>query len=250
MIVHLPDDILNKHARNALITLKPSSKSWFSQIRDICLTYNLPHPIQLLDYPPTKEQFRKLAKSRVVDFWEQKFRGEAAILPSLSFFHPEFMSLLKPHQIWVTAGSNPYEVSKAVVQAQLLSARYRSEQLCRHWSSNDQGWCQSPTCFEQVETTEHILVTCPAYQEPRERLKRMWLSSQEPTIHQLASEALSSSPEKFLQFVLDCTVIPSVITAKQIHGQVVFQKLFHLTRTWCFTVHRERMRLLNRWNFR
>ena len=160
------------------------------------------------------------------------------------------MSLLKPHQIWVTAGSNPYEVSKAVVQAQLLSARYRSEQLCRHWSSNDQGWCQSPTCFEQVETTEHILVTCPGYQEPRERLKRMWLSSQEPTIHQLASEALSSSPEKFLQFVLDCTVIPSVITAKQIHGQVVFQKLFHLTRTWCFTVHRERMRLLNRWNFR
>ena len=160
------------------------------------------------------------------------------------------MSLANPHQLWLTAGSNPYEVSKAVVQAQFLFSRYRSEHLCRHWSKNTQGWCLSSTCYRQSETIEHILVTCPAHSEARNRLQRLWLSSADPLILKLASDALSSPPNSFLQFVLDCSTVPAVIAANQTYGKKVFQSLFHLTRTWCFTIHKERMKMLDRWNFR
>jgi hypothetical protein len=121
MVARLQDDPLKIHARNILVTAKSSSKSWFCQLRDLCLTYQLPHPIIILDNPPNKEAFKKLIKARVVDYWETKLRGEASLLSSLVYFKPEFMSLTKPHPIWTTAGSNPYEVSKAIQQARFLS---------------------------------------------------------------------------------------------------------------------------------
>ena len=172
MICRLPNDPLNIHAKNILTMSKRSCKSWFWQIRDLFLQYNLPHPLQLLHHPPDKERFRKLVRSRVIDHWEQKLRMEASILPSLVYFHPQFMSLAKPHPLWLTAGANPHEVSKAIQQAKLLSGRYRTESLCRHWSTNKEGFCLSPTCCEESESVEHILVHCQAYSTVRSKLSR------------------------------------------------------------------------------
>ena len=73
MIARLPYDVLNKHAKYALTALMPLSKSWFTQVRDICLMYSLPHPLTLLDHPMAiaKEVFKKRAKFCVVDYWEK-----------------------------------------------------------------------------------------------------------------------------------------------------------------------------------
>ena len=61
-------------------------------------------------------------------------RNEAALLPSLAHFKPEYMSLSSPHPLWLSAGTSPYEVIKATVQATMLYGRFRTEKLCRHWS--------------------------------------------------------------------------------------------------------------------
>ena len=66
MVARLPNDPLNIHARNVLTTRKSSSKSWFQQLRDICLMYWIPHPLTFLDNPPDKERFKKLIKSRII----------------------------------------------------------------------------------------------------------------------------------------------------------------------------------------
>ena len=113
MICHLHDDPLNRRARQVLTRFKPSSKSWFIQLRDLCLAYDLPHPLLLLSNPPSKKSFMKLAKSKVISYWELKLRQEASFLTSLVYLKPEYSSLTSPHPIYLTAGSNPYEVSKA-----------------------------------------------------------------------------------------------------------------------------------------
>ena len=249
MICRLPDDPLNSHARNVLTMSKRSSKSWFWQIRDLCLQYSLPHPLHLLQYPPQKVKFRTLVKSRITDHWEVKLRLEASFLPSLAYFHPQFMSLAKPHPLWLSAAANPHEVTKAVQQAKFLSGRYRTESLCSHWSSNKGGFCLSPTCSNQIETIDHILVHCQAYSTTRDKLTRLWLSSPNPKVQELASQALASPPAYLIQFILDCSVIPLVITATQHDGTDILDSLFHLTRTWCFAIHRERMKIYGRWNF-
>ena len=249
MVARLRGNPLNIHAQNMLTCSKSSSKSWFLLVRDICLMYELPHPLTILEDPPSKENFKKLCKAKVVSYWETKLRGESSLLPSLKYFHPQYMYLTKPHPIWLTAGSNPYELSKAIQQARFLSGRYRSAELMKHWSKDKNGFCLAPKCSNKVENIEHILVHCLAYSECKRQLYGLWLSTPNKVVLKLVLEALSSETEYLVQFLLDCSVLPSVIKATQLHGPDLLHELFYLTRSWCFSVHKQRMKILGRWNF-
>ena len=126
---------------------------------------------------------------------------------------------------------------------------YRSENLVRHWSKNKDGFCYSVTCTNKVETIEHILIQCSAYSDCKRKLYSLWLSATNPVVYKLVLEAFSSETSYLLQFILDCSVLPTVIAATQRHDFIVLKELFHFTRTWCFTIHRQRMKMLGRWNY-
>ena len=151
MICRLPESFLHKTAVYQVTAAKSSSGSWFLQLRGLCLMYNLPSPISLLMNPPPTSIYKKLVKSKVIDYWESYLRAEVATLKenSLKYFQAEFMSLTTPHLIWLTCGSNPYEVHKAVIQAKMVSGRYVTDKLSRHWTQNKAGICSIPTCTGQ-----------------------------------------------------------------------------------------------------
>ena len=161
------------------------------------------------------------------------------------------MSLNSPHPIWSSAKSNPYEVTKSVVQARMLSGRYRTEYLCRHWSNRD-GTCLASSCtgLQHPETIEHILLFCPSYSEIRSCHFNRWKSFAEKYqyLSSIISKVLTYQPPYRCQFILDCTVTPDVISLSQIHGQAAVDKLLYLTRTFCYAVHRLRMKNLGRWS--
>ena len=229
-----------------------SSNSWFTQIRDICLLYKLPHPIQLLKNQLSKENYKKLVKSHVVDHWEELLRAEAALLSSLTFFLPNFMSLTKPHPLWSTAESSPSKISMATVQARMISGRYRTEMLCSNWSKNTSGCCLLSTeCKLIPEDIPHILANCAALQETRHSLKKFTTvkcRSLTSVTRQLIDRFCTPSSPKFIQFLLDCSVLPEVISAVQQEGADVLFSLFGITRTWVYTLHKDRLKQLNRWN--
>ena len=77
--------------------------------------YFLRHPLTLLQDQPDKEMFKSQVKLSVQEYWQKTLRGEAESLHSLTYFKPNFMSLSKPHPLWITCGSNPYEVNKACI---------------------------------------------------------------------------------------------------------------------------------------
>ena len=249
MISRLPSDPLNTHARKILSQAKPSCRSWFWQIRNISLLYDLPHPLCVLENPPSREYFKKLTKSRVIDHWEQKLRAEAYPLLSLKSFNPSFMSLQQPHPIWSTAGSKSYEVSKAIQQARLLSGRYRTQSLLSHWGSDSNGHCLAPGCVNNIETVKHMMIECVGYDLVRKNLEQLWRSSGDTNINSLVCDALTWGDDYLLQFILDCSVLPAVIKTVQMYSTKVLEKLFYLTRTWCFSIHRERMKNLGKWNY-
>ena len=198
----------------------------------------------VLFYRLSKYAFKKLTKALVIDYWEEKLRLEASILPSLSFFKPDFHSLTCPHPIFWTAGPNPYEVSKAIIQSRMLGGRYRTALLTKHWSSNRSGFCQAACCLEVEESLEHVLLWCPMYAPAREKLVSLWLNTTEPRIYLLVTSLLLGPRLPLLQFILDASVNPTVITLCQKYGKVLLKIIFHLTRTWCYSIHRERARML------
>ena len=252
MITRLKENVLHEHAVNVFSSVTISPSSWFHQIRKWCLLYNLPHPLQLLTTTPLKASFKNLVKKHVISYWEDKLRAEAAPMSSLIFFSPSFMSITKPHPLWQTAGSSPAKVSMATVQAQMLSGRYRTEALCSHWSKNKEGVCLlSSECGNTVEDLPHILSFCPSLTPARTKLNQYTLqySSNLPDgIKNILMQHCSPSSPTFINFLLDCTSLPDVISAVQVLDADVLHHLFNISRTWVYVLHRERLKQLGRWN--
>ena len=250
MICRLPTDPLNTHARHVLTCSPPSAKSWFQQIRNLCLLYSLPHPLQMLDSPPTKGGFKNLVKSNVTQYWQNILMKEAMELSSLGYFRPSQYSLRQPSILWTSAGGSSYECAKSNIVAKMISGRYRSEDLCKHWTpSNRNGFCLADTCTEVRGDLTHILVECKALNDVRNRLKNLWYerSAQLPALHHLISMVLSSPPSIQVQFILDPSLFPAVTLLWEIHGQPLLDHVYYLTRTYAYYTHRERMIMLGRW---
>ena len=84
----------------------------------------------------------------------------------------------------------------------------------------------------------------------REKLTILCLRFQHPASHALVTSfLLGQSTELVLQFLLDSSAIPAVIASVQMNGDQVLNDLFYVGRTWCFSLHRERMKSLHKWNF-
>ena len=157
------------------------------------------------------------------------------------------MSVLRPHPILSTAGTS-YEVNKMIVQVRMLSGRYRVGTLLRHFSPSNTSICE--LCDLEVEDIAHLLVPrCTVLQE-----RKMLLMEYSNQILKHHVEALnifhtifsSNEEETQVQFLLDCSVFPSVIQASQ-KNKLILPALFKVTHTWCYSMHRTRLKLLNRW---
>ena len=174
-------------------------------------------------------------------------------MDSLIFFKAHFYSLSKPHPLWSTAGENPYEVEKACIQAKMLSGRYRTCWLTRHWSGDSSGNCSLPTCrlSPTPGTLPHFLLDCQDLSPARKRVFALWADylkdkpSLFPIIRLYTTE---SDPQLYLQFLLDCSVLPEIVSLKQKQGRSVLESLFYMTRTLCFSLHKSRLKLLGKWN--
>ena len=251
MVCHLKSDPLHTIAQNTLVCAKPTSHSWFQNIRDICILYCLPHPLTLLSFPPPKLSFTKLCRTKVLEYWHSKLSTEAKTLPSLEYLHPQFLSLTNPHPIWTSLDGNPYQAKAARIQAVFLTGRYRTERLCRFWSNNRAGICLLDTCkqSEISETLEHIIVHCPGLTETRRRLEvftSKYIAAL-PLIKQITETYLGATDTKtIMQFLIDCSVLPLVISARQTYGPIIHHHLFRISRTWCRSLHRDRMKALGR----
>ena len=200
--------------------------------------------------PPTKEDFKKLIKQKVIAYWEVTLRDEADKLKSLCYFKPDFMSLMVPHRLWTSAGYSPYNVAKATVQATMLSGRYRCGALERHWGKGD-GYCTlSESCAESMDDVRHILQGCSALHAVREMLvlfTSSYSTNLSPLLRDLLVQSCSPSNPELCDFLLDCSALPTVISMAQCLGQDIYLHLFNVTRTWVYALHRERLKLKGEW---
>ena len=251
MICYLPGNPLHQHAKHVLTFSAPGSHSWFLQVRDMCQEYNLPHPLELLSSPPQRSHLKKLIKLKVLEYWHKKLAIECSSpnLSSLKYLNPFKYSLTKPHPVWLCATGNSYEVNKSLVVARMISGRYRTEMLCRFWSSNTEGYCEANTCDRVPGDLEHLLVSCPALDDVREKLFNFWLkkSADIPALYNLLERVMATSSADMVRFILDPGSHPEVLVLVQQHGQSLLQHVLYLTRTLAYNLHKRKLILTGRW---
>ena len=252
MIARLgPSNILHQHGRHTLLADngKKTNKSWFVSTRSLCKQYDLPDPLLVLQSPPTHTYWKRVTKLKVLDWWQQKYRGNALLLSSLQFFKPDFMSLSTPHPIWSSANS-PFEVCKAVISARMLSGRYRTDKLMSKWSTNNpSGLCRLPGCEGEVGDLQHILLECSALSEARAKAINHWSAFlvPRPWLLPVVAHHTLGAPNEHLQFLLDPSVLPFVIESNKLNSDIV-PCCFYLARTWNFGIHLTRDRIRKLWN--
>ena len=156
------------------------------------------------------------------------------------------MSLTSVHPLWSSCSANPYEVNKAVIQARMLSGRYRTQSLRSHFNSESTPCCQ--LCLSnEPENLTHILIECKALESMRNNVMCGRIKTQQPEILITVLESLHDNST--VQFLLDCSVIASVIALTQtINKDIVLPSLFKLTRNYCYNLHKERQKLLGLWD--
>ena len=145
------------------------------------------------------------------------------------------MSLTKPHRIWTTCGSNPFEIHKAVIQARMLSGRYITDRLSRHWKQNQSGLCSIPGCTgNQIGSLEHYLLFCPALNPARSKAINLLqrVAAESHIIEDIISNAFTNkTPENVVQFLLDCSCFPEVIVLGQGANSFLVERLFYVYYT-------------------
>ena len=182
------------------------------------------------------------------------FEQKSSYYPHWDISNLSTIPFIIPHKLYLAAGPKPHEVAKAKIQFQFLASQYPCNKLTRHWTAdNVNGYCTVPSCTlnQVVETCEHILLDYPAYASVRSNMVSLCLNIQNQSSQSIVSSALhSNSDEIVMQLLLDPSVLPDVIAASQIHGECIVSDLFYCGRNWCFSIHRERMKRLGKWNFR
>ena len=180
-----PTNILWKHG--TYILNHSLKHSWFSQVRDLTLKYSLPDPLFTLAFPPSsKSTWKAKVKSAITAHWHKKLATEASNLPSLQFLRPSFLPLGRgTHPLWATSGSSSTTVRAATVQARMLSGRYRTDWLRRHWTG-ESGPCHLPTCNSTQGDLPHLLSgACTALAPTLARTLQYWEKCLSPLPHLL-----------------------------------------------------------------
>ena len=158
------------------------------------------------------------------------------------------MSLTRPHSLWTSCGSNPFECHKATIAARMLSGRYLTDRLQRHWTLNKEGTCLLNGCvFGSEGTLEHILLRCQALNATRHKLLHLAakVSTEHPYLFAIISGTLlSNRQDLMLELLLDCSTLPFVIKQRQTHRPEIRDRLHYLGCTWCYSIHQERINLL------
>ena len=222
--------------------------SWFTQVRDLCRQYSLPDPLQTLTSPPPKGPFKSSVKSAISTFWRSHLIAEAKSLTSLRYLRLPFLPLGRgAHPLWWTCSSSPSAVRSATVMAKMLSGRYRSCWLRRHWTQ-ETGACRLPGCGQVPGDVAHLLSgECQALQPHlASTLQNLFsMLASHPHLMTPLMTALHGDRESVTTFILDPSSDPSVIKLVQQYGQgPVLCPLFQASRAWVWCAHRTRMRML------
>ena len=165
------------------------------------------------------------------------------------------MSLTTPHPIWTSCGTNPWEINRAIIAAKMLSDRYLTDWLQRHWTENRGGVCSLPGCRQQgvAGTLEDLLLLCHSLEQARGGLHNLAskVSSEHAVLGIVINDIFGNhSTGDKMQLLLDPSTIPLVIQATQILGNHIRDRLMYLGRAWCYTLHRERVTQLGLLKYR
>ena len=223
-----------------------NSTTWSNHVQLLCLKYGLPPPLSLLkeNLPAiSKDNWSILVKTRVTIWHEREIRKLAENNSKMKYLNVQLSGLNgNPHPA-LNNILNTRDVKKLRTHLKFLTC----DVLCNELLACNQP-SRSPACDLcgcPIDSIEHILVSCRALSEVRDRLYPELVN----TVVQVQPNndiihTAHHSPNVLAQFILDCTStnLPESYRIPAHNPEI--SAVFRISRDWCFAIHSERSRQL------
>ena len=239
-VVRDRDSIEHELAIRQLAVRSITEKSWFSSVRLVLNAYDLPSAYELIENPPSKEQWKKTVKSKVHQAIENQWRTDIESKSSLKYLNPEAVKIGKVHQMYATVRNNIQDVRRAEIKARLLTGTYTLQSNRAKFNQyNVSPICQ--LCNKDPETREHFLTCCESLQNIRSVYHSKIRSLFEPSSDKINS--LLDDPARCTQLLLDSSHSDIKNTLQPNSTQISELELY--SREFIFKIHVKRTKILS-----
>ena len=217
------------------------STTWTTHLRILCIKYNLPDPLKLMnaDETWTKHDWSTLTKTMVTIYYEKFLREEARTNSKMKFLNVEIQGL---------SGAPHPALLNITTTKDAFKLRHHLKFLCGDYLTGERLALEHGTnpkcklCSDPIESTEHILTECRATYDIKERMLPELLNT--VALINPTCEIVNVQHLHLTQFLLDCTSLnlPTNYRIGAHHPQV--HEVFRISRHWCFAIVRARAKQL------
>jgi hypothetical protein len=215
------------------------SQSWFKKVEILLLMYGLPSTGTLLKDPVSKVRWKEQVKKAVTQSWSAKLRQD---IPSLYMLNLTHTAVGHVHHCWSNVMPCVKDVRRAAILVKLLTGCYPTQEKLARWDSTGKVSPACVVCGTAVETTEHVLLWCPATHGAR--AKEM-CSLAELVCQGTSRESWSriSSNDTYLMFLLldSSHLIDAGLLSDD---EPLIESLATSARRLCYSVHCSRAHLM------
>ncbi|CAG2195799.1 unnamed protein product [Mytilus edulis] len=148
-----------------------TSKSWFIEIKKICLKYDLPDCQNFLTYPLGKFQWKNLITRKIYTYWREKINENSEGYSSLQHIACAY-KIKTIHPILTTNTSNCRDINRIPIRTKVATGNYILQSNRAKFNKCEvSATCK--ICNKEDETIEHFLISCIHLEPDREKLLKV-----------------------------------------------------------------------------
>ena len=156
--------------------------SFFCNIRDILILYDLPSITVLQAKLPLKIRWKKLVRKEVEQFWLKRLQNDATAKATLKYLAIKHLEIGTSHPLWKMKSKTRIAVKKSIIKARIIIGTLVL-QKDRHRFNKFDVSSTCPMCRLEDEDIIHFLLKCSllagSRQEPFRLLKNEVINNSE-----------------------------------------------------------------------
>ncbi|CAC5362717.1 unnamed protein product [Mytilus coruscus] len=142
-----------------------NSHSWFIEIKELCLKYEITDLYAYLNNPLSKFQWKKLVNSKIHDYWTSKIINESKGYSTLKFMDHKY-NIGSVHPLAISVSANLKDIRKIPVRLKIATGNYILQTHKASFSKNHiSSTCK--LCSKTDETVEHFILLREKLDEER-----------------------------------------------------------------------------------
>lgn len=144
-----------------------NSKSWFIEIKKICIKYEITDCQQYIFTPLMKSEWKTMTKKKVYQYWNRLVNEESKSYPSLKWI----MNCYKigiVHPILRTKTASVVDIARIPLQVKIATGTYLLQVNRAKFNNKETSNCK--LCDQAVEDISHFILSCPKLMTDRNEL--------------------------------------------------------------------------------